>query len=153
MGWVSWNEQVWTGLQWWPPDVSSSGRGWSGYPISHVWGMGWNGDGDPRSHVQGSREGGIVVQGKGMYPTNWTYPMMHVMLPIPLWTEWQILRLLAVIIHVGWSTSSGKPSTRHWKCEHETETYLEIHPWVNMIHLQVLSESFLSLISVEALKH
>ena len=29
------SEQVWTGLQWWPPDVTSKGPG---HPVSNVWG-------------------------------------------------------------------------------------------------------------------
>ena len=85
------SEQVWTGLQWWPPDVSTrggksrdlmSGGGRSRSPGL----MSRGGRVVPRSNVRGRGVGLLVwCPGEGVGPQVWClgggviYPMMHVM--------------------------------------------------------------------------
>ena len=56
------NEQVWAGLHWWPPEVTNGGRG------PQVWCLGV-----PY----------LTFSWERWYPTMWPIPMMHLMLPSP----------------------------------------------------------------------
>ena len=71
------SEQVWTGLQWWPPDVTSrrmalSEQVWTGLMSREV-PQAWCPGGYPRPDVQ---------RGQGD-PYHMVYPIMHMMLPTP----------------------------------------------------------------------
>ena len=78
------NEQVWTGLQWSPPDVTCRG----GSQNEQVWaGLHWwppevtNGGRGPQVWCPGVPY--LTFSWEGWYPTMWPIPMMHLMLPSP----------------------------------------------------------------------
>ena len=108
------NEQVLTGLQWWPPDVSSRGsQVWCpGGGGSQVWCRGW---------------------GDHTWPVHWvpyhvTYPMMHLMLPTPLWTDRQMLLTISVnrplfVLHDLFSNSCLKRMARSDKNAFQWDAY------------------------------
>ena len=94
--------KIWTGLQWWPPDVTSNRMGIPGIGYAQGW----------VCPEEGGISGGypyhviypmmLVMLRTTLYPYHVTYPMMLVMLRTTLWTvRWQWKHYLLATTIVG----------------------------------------------------